>query len=252
MSTQFRGQRRWVREVMTKFGDLEDQQPEPFKLHAEWPEWVSNLLMILMGISHPGSKLKNLKKWKAKDLGRFLGRQYAGEHLCVGEVPLSSQVIQEGMKFGEWAERWARQRRPDLDLDKLGQEFGAGRKAWKLIFKGFMKDTLASVCERPYVEASAFFEAFGKAVVMKPDELLTERTMGVGEKICWTMFVMWPDIERLESVAQLYRVFEQALKPHGIVVKYKRMEKLCQRIKLRFKGRGRPPGSKIQTNPAAV
>jgi hypothetical protein len=101
---------------MTKFGDLQEHQPEPFNRDAEWPEWVDNLLMILMGISHPGSKFKNLKKWKAKDLGRFLGRQYAGEHLCVGEVPLSSQVIQEGIKCGEWAESWERQRRPDLDL----------------------------------------------------------------------------------------------------------------------------------------
>ena len=252
MSTQFRGQRGWIREVMTKFGDLEDVQPDRFNLDDEWPEWVLNLLMMLMGISHPGSKLKNLKKWKAKDLGRFLGRQYAGEHLRAGEVPLSSQVIQEGIKFGEWAESWARQRRPDLDLDKLGPEIEAGQKAWKPIFKSFMKETLASVCERPYLEASAFFEAFGKAVVIKPDELLTERTMGVGDKICWIMFVRWQEIERLESVAQLHHVFEQALKPHGIVVKYKRIEKLCQRIKLRFKGRGRPPGSKIQTNPTSV
>jgi hypothetical protein len=66
------------------------------------------------------------------------------------------------------------------------------------------------------------------------------------------MFVRWQEIERLESVAQLHRVFEQALKAHGIVVKYKRIEKLCQRIKLRFKGRGRPPGSKTQTNPTSV
>jgi hypothetical protein len=237
---------------MTKFGDLEDHQPEPLNSDPEWPDWVLNLLMILMGISHPGTKLKNLKKWKAKDLGRFLGRQYAGEHLCRGEVPLSSQVIQEGMKFAEWAESWGRQRRPDLDLDKLSQEVKAGQKAWEPIFKGFMKDTLASVCERPYLEASAFFEAFGKAVVIKPDDLLTERTMGVGEKICWIMFVRWQEIERLESVAQLHRVFEKALKPRGIVVKYKRIEKFCQRIKLKFKGRGRPPGSKIQTNPASV
>jgi hypothetical protein len=47
-------------------------------------------------------------------------------------------------------------------------------------------------------------------------------------------------------------MFEMALKRHGIVVKYKRIEKLCQRIKLKFKGRGRPPGSKIQTNPVSV
>ena len=76
------------------------------------------------------------------------------------------------------------------------------------------------VCLRTSLHrACPFFEAFGKAIVIKPDDLLTERTMGVGDKICWTMFVMWQDIERLESVAQLHRIFEQALKPKGIVVK---------------------------------
>jgi len=125
-------------------------------------------------------------------------------------------------------------------------------KIWRPKFKKFMQETLSSACERPYIEASAFFEAFGKAIVMKPDELLTEHTMGVGEKICWLMVVLWQEIERLESVAQMHRILERALKPHGIVVKYKRIEKLCQRIKLKFKGPGRPPGSKTQTNPISV
>jgi hypothetical protein len=115
-----------------------------------------------------------------------------------------------------------------------------------------MQETLSSACTRPYLESSAFFEAFGKAIVMKPDEFETERTLGVGDKICWTMIVMWREIEGLPSVAELHRVFEKALKPKGIVVRYKRIEKLCGRIKLKFKDRGRPPGSKIQTNPISL
>jgi hypothetical protein len=252
MSAKFKGQGKWVREVLKKFGDLEKDQPKPFDKDPEWPEWVWNLMLIFMGISHPGVKVKNVKKWKAKDLGRFLGRQYAGEHLTWGEVALSSQVIQEGERFTAWAEKRARERRPDVDLDELQKQYEQGVRVWKPKLKKFMQDTLASACERPYIEASAFFEAFGKSIVMKPDEWLTERTMGVGDKICWTMFVMWRDIERLRSVAELHRVFEQALKCHGIVVKYKRIEKLCQRIKLKFKEPGRPPGSIIQTNPPSV
>ena len=87
--------------------------------------------------------------------------------------------------------------------------------------------------------------AFGKAIVIKPDDLLAERTLGVGHKICWTMFLMWKDIERLGSVAELHRVFEKALKRRGITVKYRWIEKLCQRTKLKFRqGPGRPKGSK--------
>ena len=233
-------------------GELQEFQPKPFNGDTEWPEWVDNLLMILMGVSHPGVKFKNIKKWKAKDLRKVLGRQYAGEHMMWGEVPLSLQVMEEGLRFAEWAEKRAKQKRVDFDLEDLQKQYEQGMRVWRPKFKKFMQETLSSACDRPYIEAAAFFEAFGKAVVMKPDDLLTERTMGVGEKICWTMFVEWQQIERLESVAQLHRVFEQALKPKGIVVKHKRIERLCQRIKLKFKGRGRPPGSKIQTNPISV
>lgn len=252
MSAKFKGQRQWIREILRKFGELQEFQPEPFCGEPKWPEWVSNLFMTFFGISHPGVKMKNLKKWKAKDLGRFLGRQYAGEHLTCGGVPLSLKVIQEGERFGAWAEKWIKQKRPDLDLDKFQSQYEQEAEAWRPQFMKFMQDTLSSACERPYLESSAFFEAFGKAVVMKPDELLTERTMGVGDKICWSMFVMWQEIEGLHSVAELHRILEQALKPKGIIVKYKRVEKLCQRIKLKFKAPGRPPGKKIQTNPRSV
>jgi hypothetical protein len=54
-----------LREVLLRFGELEKHQPKPLGDLPDWPEWVSNLLMILMGISHPGSKLKSMKKWFA-------------------------------------------------------------------------------------------------------------------------------------------------------------------------------------------
>jgi hypothetical protein len=77
---------------------LEKIQPKPLGDDPDLPDWVYNLLMMLTGISHPGSKLKNLKKWKARDLGRFLGRQYSGEHVIWGQVPLSPPTIREGIR----------------------------------------------------------------------------------------------------------------------------------------------------------
>jgi len=248
VSTKFKGQRQWIRETLNKLEALEEFKPNPFGKNPEWPPWVENLLLMLTGISYPGVKFKNIKKWKAKDLGRFLGRQYAGESLVLGKVPLSSQVLQEGEICLAWAEKHAKEKSPDIDLDKIQKDLEQQTKLWTPRFRQFMQEALASVCERPYREASAFFDAFGKAIVIKPDDLLTDHKMGVGDKICWTMFVMWRDIECLRSVAELHRVFEQALKPKGIAVKYKRIEKLCQRIKLKFKGPGRPPNVKTPTN----
>jgi hypothetical protein len=243
MSTQFKGQGRWVREVLNKFTALNEFQPEPMNYDPEWPEWVYNRFLMLTDISHPGAKVKNMKKWKAKVLGRFLGRQYAGEHLIRGQVPVPPQVIREGEKFAAWADKFAKQKLPGFDWDKFDKKNEPRHKLWNLKFKESIQETLASACTRPYAESSTFFEAFGKATVMKPNEFETERTLGVGDKICWTMIVMWQEIEQLRSVAELHRMFEKALKPQGVVVRYKRIEKLCQRVKLKFKDRGRPAGS---------
>ncbi|HZM05764.1 MAG TPA: exodeoxyribonuclease VII small subunit [Candidatus Saccharimonadales bacterium] len=252
MSVKFEGQGQWVREVLKKFGDLHESQPKPFCDDPDWPDWVSNLALTFYSISHPGVKMKNLKKWKAKDLGRFLGREFAGEQLTRGEVPLIPEVIQELERGADGLEKWAKQRSPDVDLEEALKQYEEGQKIWRPIFKKFIQEVLSSACERPYAESSAFFEAFGKAIVIKPDELLTERTMGVGDKICWAMFHMWREIEQLQSVADLHRHLETALKPRGMIIKYKRIEKLCQRIKLKFKSPGRPPGNKIQTNSTLI
>lgn len=252
MSGKLKGQPRWIRKILNEFGELQEFQPKPFNEDPEWPEWVTNLWLIVLGISYPGVKLKRMKQWKAKDLGKFLGRQYAVEHVVWGEVPLSGQVIQEGQRFAAGAKERAEQLQPNINWRQIQKEFEAGQKVWRPRFRKFIQAAVACACERPYREASAFFEGFGKAIVIKPDDLLTERRLGVGDKIGWTMIMMWREIEGLESVGQLHRLFEQALKPHGIEVGHKRIEKLCQRIQLKFRGPGRPPGSKIQTNRASV
>jgi hypothetical protein len=46
MSTKFKGQRQWIREVLTKFDELGEHQPKPFNESPEWPEWVWNLARL--------------------------------------------------------------------------------------------------------------------------------------------------------------------------------------------------------------
>lgn len=245
MANKFIGQRKWVQQVLTKFSELDEGLPDLYGKNPEWPDWVYELLLRLMPISHPGIKLKNNRKWKAKELGRFLGRQYAGEFMIQGKVQLTRQTILDAKKFAKRSADFVRQKNPNFNHAEFNGQMEAREKLWRPRFQKFMQETLVAVCERPYIEARDFFEAYGKAIVIKPDEFETERTLGVGDKICWVMFLQWRDIEKLKSIAQLHWVFEKALKPHGITVRYKRIEKLCQRIGLKFRdGGGRPKGSK--------
>jgi hypothetical protein len=189
-------------------------------------------------------KVKRVKKWTAKDLGQFLGRQNALEGLVWDEVPLSPRVRLEKER---WIDSQAGILSSNPKLAKSLIQDVKGMEKWRPVFRKFIDETLASARNRPYPESSAFLEAFGKANVIKPDDLATERTMGVGERIAYVMILFWRPISKFESVAQLYQLLSLAAKPMGIVITLKRVEKLCQRIGLKFKGRGRPKG-KIQTN----
>jgi hypothetical protein len=234
----------WVRQILEKYDAIEKRQPKTFNLLVnEYPQWVVNLWPILFAVSHPGLKVKRVKQWTARDLGQFLGRQSACEGLLWDEIPLSPRVREE-------KERWI-----DSQTDKLRSSPILaialtrdlnGLQKWRPVFKKYINETLASARNRPYPESSAFLEAFGKANVIKPDDLATETTMGVGERIAYVMILLWRPISKFESVAQLHQLLSTAAKSKGIVITLKRIEKLCQRIGLKFKGRGRPK-RKIQT-----
>jgi hypothetical protein len=245
-------QRKWILRVMNHYGAVEQLRGDSIndKRFSELPEWVVNLLGILMGVSHPGLKVRNTK-WKTKDLGKFIGRQYAIERLMFGEVPLNPDAVVETRRCTASLIRRGKKRNPNLDLAQLQQKETEAHKKWRPHFRQFIQETLAAACDRPYVESSAFFHAFAQAQI-EPDDFRTENSMGVGDKIVWAMVMEWQDIAKLQSIGELHRVLEKAFQPHGVVVTYKRIEKLCQRIKLKFKDPGRPVGSKTQTNCSVV
>jgi hypothetical protein len=240
----------WVRQILEKYDAIEQRQPKTFDLGvSEWPQWVFNLWPTLFCVSHPGLNFRSVKKWTARDLGQFLGRQSALEGLLWDEVPLSPRVIKE-------KERWIASQtdkvrsNPTLAI-ALTKDI-MGLEKWRPVFKKFIDEVLASARARPYSESSAFLEAFGKANVIKPDELATEHKIGVGERIAYVMIMLWRPISKFENVAQVHQMLSTAAKSMGVEITLKRVEKLCQRIGLKFKGRGRPK-RKIQTiSPAAA
>lgn len=238
MKTRHETERQWVSRTWDSFCELEKLKPEIPGMKA-LPKPRVNLARILMRVSHPGVNVRLSKKWGAKELGRFLGREYALEALLGGQVPVSSVVKEEHEKFKAWAaSRSAQHSGPADAIFKL--EFAGGVGKWTAAFKTFVKEALVSACERPYPEAAGFFSGFGKATVIKPDEFETKYAMSVGEKVANVMYVNWESLSQLESAGQLYRVLAKAGEMAGVVVTKGAVEKLCRAIGLRYRGRGRP------------
>ena len=105
----------WVREVLKEYGDIEAQPKSVDSIVEAWPDWVTNLWLSQFAIRRlPAISLnfKHIKKWTARDLGQFLGRQNALERLVWDEIPLSPRVRDE-------KERWM------VDAGKLSHQLGA-------------------------------------------------------------------------------------------------------------------------------
>jgi len=246
MKNKLKNQRRWIKSVIDKYEAIEKLQPQLFRATVdEWPEWVCKLWHVLFRISHPGLNMKCVKNWTTKDLGRFLGRQSALEGVVWNEVPLSSRVTQEKE---QWIALQAAKLNSNPKLARAFKKYAQKMRKWRPLFKKFIDETLVSARKLPYSESSAFLEAFGKAVVIKPDDLASEDKVGVGERIAWVMFLYWQQIAKFSSVGELHRFLSLAAKPMGIVISLKRIEKLCWRIGLKFRKPGRPKKGKIQTS----
>jgi hypothetical protein len=228
-------QRQWMRRVMDNHNRVEKLQPQ-FADFDDYPEWVQNLWLMVMPVANPKLHLKAKQKPTMRQFGTLWGRQYAFAVLQGGQVPLSAKTLEEK----NLATAALKQSKPEIA--QFIQKCFDQQKLWYPAFAKFIKETLSSVCDRPYEDTVTFLGAFAEAALIRPTDLETERTMGVSEKIAFVMILEWRAISKLQSVRQLHKILEAALKPRGIVVTLKRVEKLCQRIGLRFRGRGRPKG----------
>jgi len=83
-------------------------------------------------------------------------------------------------------------------------------------------------------EARRFFSGFANAMQVNPSSR-ARTTPG----IYTTMVVRWREIEKLENYSQLYEWLCRIFGSH-LVGKQNRIEKMCQRFGLHFRGRGRP------------
>jgi hypothetical protein len=226
-------QRQWMRRIVDNYRRVEKLQPK-FDDFDDYDKWVQNLWLILMPVGHPKLHLKPNQKPTVRQFGALWGRQFAIEAVKRGEVPLSQKTLEEK------ARGIAVMKESNPKLGQFLESLFEKSECWRPVFVKFIKETLGSVCDRPHAEAVTFFEAFGKAVVIKPADLESDRTMGVGEKIAWVMILRCREISKFSSIGELHRFLSMAAKPHRIVISLKRIEKLCQRIDLKLKGRGRP------------
>jgi hypothetical protein len=228
MGEEPKADREWLRRIVSRMERAENKLPEPPWLNGEWPKWVENVGRELLRTFHPTAKLKVSDNWEPGEVGAMLGQQVAyfdslARMMGVpdGEVDWKKVQLVYGKDIKKRVENYER---------KLNEEF------FPDLMRG-LKFALALAIEQDYRSCARFFAAFGRAI---------ERTVSGGgdfgrtnTQIYIALLLSWRSVEKLDSVPALHRGLCKIFGTH-VVGDLKRIEKMCQRLELRFGRPGRP------------
>jgi len=235
MSDQKQPEGEWLRRIVARMERARKKLPEPYWLTGEWPTWVTNVARELGTGLFPTAKLKVGPNWTPGEVGAILGQQIAYAEadlpeLCNGKRPQWREMRKLfGKDIKKRVETFARKWERDFLPDRVRA----------------IKFALSLALVQDYHESARFFAAFGRAIQRKPS-----RAGDIGRtstQIYVFFLIFWRSVEKLKSVRELHTVLCKIFGSH-LVGDLKRVEKMCQRLELRFAQRGRPKKLQIQTS----
>jgi hypothetical protein len=235
---------KWLKGLAAELDKIEPLMPFKFLPEGiEYPKWVQNVEREFSLVVLPSARLKDPDfKITPKRMGAVLG------HVCEMAVWMmewmNHQIENPDQKDGTPL--------PTNSLAKLTEEeWGKGLATlnsladWYRALRRQAKRALCSSVDQTYEDMTDFLLGYSDAFSRKP------RTFQVGNmgnptfEIYVFMLIFWKAIDRLDSVRQLHELLVKMFGANRIGDQ-KRIEKICQRIGLRFRKVGRPK-KKIQT-----
>ena len=227
---QTKQRQEWLRRLADEFIKLESSMPVINFLPDEGlPKWVENIEREVGACMYPAAKLKEELKLTPRRLGAIIGHQCAiavwmlewlAEELKKPQTVDESMVTAENIKRGE-----------DF-LIKLTEDFYPA-------LRRLAKRALCSCVDQPYDDMKDFLLAYAGAFAQKPTGSGLDGFGNSAIEIYNFMLVYWRIIDRLNSAHHLHEVLVKVFGPYR-AGDLKRTEKICQRIELHYRKRGRP------------
>lgn len=213
---------KWLVQIVKWMEACESKLPEPGFMKGDFPEWVERVARELISTLYPAANLKVGKAWTAGEVGAMLGHRLAYLH-GVAEHPWQMPV---GKPFKQLDKKSVKQMQKEIlrFLNKF--EVSLGR-------------SLVLASAQPHHESTLFFTAFARGLSKKPSDAQASNFHRTTTRVYWLLLVGWPSVQKLDSVRALQQGLCRYLDPH-VVGDIKRIEKMCQRLNLRFGPPGRP------------
>ena len=196
------------------------------------PAWVNQLGVVLLRHMLPGVKLHRDSGTAPEFLGAMTAKAVVAVQVMTGQAALPAKSLAEiaaylrAKKFGPAAVK----RMAEPVQREVAEQAAVVEEIMPLVTK-----LEASEQER-------FFKAYNRAL-QRGIEMFDPTKVTVEEKVVQILFFNWRRFARLNSVSELHRCLAALFIKQGVVISKERIAKLCRRIGLRYRGRGRPKKS---------
>lgn len=243
-------ERDWCEQIYAQLEAMADSSP--FWNPSALPGWVQRVQVELMQQVFPASPLKKLKRATPRSIGLYLGQQCAncyaiGELLDVlperipeVEAMLSKLKPQQHLKPVESLLRVA-------EVGAFGfQEMVRSYSGFEATVHRAFKEALDQPSRE---EAAAFFSGFAAGIsrpgLVKGNTESGEAGIQAAKPTSATavyqrMFFQWREVEKLKTLEELREFLVASGLPANMVGDEERLARLCGRIGLAFRKRGRP------------
>ena len=198
-------------------------------LPEDSPEWVKQLAVLSLRFLLPGVKLRPGCNIDLAFLGATTARAVVAVLLATGQAAPPPKVIAELEAFiaakGLQTEALAK-------ADELVQREIEAQQA-------VIAEIMPQVVLLTEAEQRQFLKAY-QGALKRGVEMLDPERVPVEDKIVLTMLFQWRRFAGLKSVSEVHKVLAAIFIQRGVVISRDRIAKLCRKIGLRYRGRGRP------------
>ena len=193
------------------------------------PAWVKQLGVLQLRSLLPGVKLHRESGTDPEFLGAMTAKAVVVVHLATGQATLPPKTLSELDAF--------------IKSKKLkpAEHARLAEPVWREIAAqmAVVEEIMPLVAKLAASEQERFFEAYQRAL-KRGIEMLDPTQVPVEDKIVQILFFHWRAFARLKSVAEVHKYLAAVFIKQGVVISKSRIAKLCKRIGLRYRGRGRP------------
>jgi len=203
----------WITERLIASGDDQDSRDTPGRLAGVGMQCCAGAFQNVLPCSEDGDREQSI----AVGIGRLVGQRLAYLHRMAA---LSASETEALRRSGVRAET------------------KNGKHAAAFIERTF-RDAAASVC-LAMLDSDTRGSEFLMGFASRPADLKASNFLRTNTLLYWALLRGWRSVSKFDTLED----FHAALCRHlgrNTVGKLPRLAKLCQRIKLQFRGRGRPP-----------